>query len=76
MQVKNAFYLASANAAKTVQQWATHVGLTVSPSSIENIQISLIDNQRVHNSALGATKVLNLAYDNCDFKFRVGQSPK
>src|SRR5258708_4176179 len=74
MQVKNAFYLASANAAKTVRQWAAHVGLTVSPSSIENIRISLIDNQRVHNSALGATKVLNLAYDNCDFKFGVGQS--
>src|SRR5260370_9754280 len=30
--------------------------------------------QRIQNSELGCTRVLNLAYDNCDFRFGVSQS--
>src|SRR6266436_7753144 len=39
-----------------------------------NARDSMIKNQKLFNQTLGATKVLNLAYDNCDFKFSVGQS--
>ena len=73
LQVKNAFYLAASNASKLIQEWAAHSGLSVSPSSVKNIRVLLIKNQKRQNFTLGHTKVLNLAYDNCDFKFGVGQ---
>ena len=73
MQCKNAFYLASSRASKSVQEWAAHAGLSVSPKSIKNIQNSLVKTQRSQNMELGHTRVLNLAYDNCDFRFGVGQ---
>src|SRR5258708_3261742 len=74
MQVKNAFYLAAGNASKTIHQWAAHIGIAVSPSSISNLQKSLRINQKMYNKTLGATKVINIAYNNCDFKFGVSQS--
>ena len=73
LQVKNAFYLATSNASKSIWHWASHIGLSISPSSIDNLWVSLVKNQKRHNLTLGHTKVLNLAYDNCDFKFGVGQ---
>ena len=57
-----------------VQEWAAHAGLSVSSKSTENIQNSLVRTQRIQNLELGHTRVLNLAYNNCDFKFGVGQS--
>ena len=74
LQVKDSFYLAASNALKSVHEWATHAGLAVSPSSIKNLQVSLIKNQRTLNRDLGWTCVVNIAYDNCNFKFSVGQS--
>ncbi|KAF8341236.1 uncharacterized protein EI90DRAFT_3116378 [Cantharellus anzutake] len=73
LQVQNSFYLAASNASKSVRGWAAHTGLAVSPSSIENIRTSLIKNQKILNKSLGRTRIVNLAYDNCDFKFGVGQ---
>ena len=73
LQVKNAFYLAASNTSKSIQHWASHIGLSIAPSSIDNLWVSLVKNQKRHNLTLGHTKVLNLAYDNCDFKFGVGQ---
>ncbi|KAF8334018.1 uncharacterized protein EI90DRAFT_2970358 [Cantharellus anzutake] len=73
LQVRNGLYLAASNASKSIRQWAAHTGLSVSPSSIANARDSLIKGQKELNCMLGATKVLNLAYDNCDFKFTVGQ---
>jgi len=74
LQVKNSFYLAASNALKSVHEWATHAGLAVSPSSIKNLQVSLIKNQRTLNRDLGWTCVVNIAYDNCNFKSGVSQS--
>ncbi|KAF8316520.1 uncharacterized protein EI90DRAFT_3134333 [Cantharellus anzutake] len=73
LQVKNSFYLAASNASKSVCQWATHAGLAVSLSSANNLRASLIRNQRILNKGLGHTRIVNLAYDNCNFKFSVGQ---
>jgi len=33
----------------------------------------MIKSQKAFNHSLGATRVINLVYDNCDFKFTVGQ---
>ncbi|KAF8327242.1 uncharacterized protein EI90DRAFT_2862056, partial [Cantharellus anzutake] len=74
MQAKNAFYLTASQASKSVREWAVHAGLSVSPKSTENIRNSLVKTQKIMNLELGRTRVLNLAYDNCDFKFGVGQS--
>src|SRR5260370_17557809 len=69
MQVKNTFYLAAGNASKTIHQWAACISISVSPSSISNLQKSLRINQKMYNKTLGATKVINITYNNCDFKF-------
>ncbi|KAF8322796.1 uncharacterized protein EI90DRAFT_2864473, partial [Cantharellus anzutake] len=74
MQAKNSFYLTGSQASKSVREWAVHAGLSVSPKSTENIWNSLVMTQKIMNLELGCTRVLNLAYDNCDFKFGVGQS--
>ncbi|KAF8340407.1 uncharacterized protein EI90DRAFT_2966224 [Cantharellus anzutake] len=73
LQVKNSFYLAASNASKSVCAWAAHCGLAVSLSASERLRISLIINQKALNKRLGPTCVTNIAYDNCDFKFSVGQ---
>ncbi|KAF8335733.1 uncharacterized protein EI90DRAFT_3152773 [Cantharellus anzutake] len=73
LQVKNSFYLAASNASKSVRQWAAHAGLAVSPSSLDSLRMSLIRDQKELNKSLGSTRIVNLAYDNCDFKFGVGQ---
>jgi len=59
---------------RSVKEWAAHMGLSVSSKSTENIHNLLVRSQRIQNLELGHTRVLNLAYDNCNFKFRVGQS--
>ncbi|KAF8331410.1 uncharacterized protein EI90DRAFT_3016406 [Cantharellus anzutake] len=74
LQVKNSFYLAASNASKSVRAWAAHCGLVVSLSTSESLWTSLIINQKVLNKSLGPTCVTNIAYDNCDFKFSIGQS--
>ena len=74
LQVRNGLYLATSNALKSVRQWAACIGILVSPSSITNARDSIIKNQKVLNHMLGVTRVLNLAYNNCHFKFSVGQS--
>src|SRR5258708_13950330 len=74
LQKRNGLYLAASNASKSVHQWAMCTGLSISPTSILNARDSMIKNQKLFNQTLGATKVLNLAYDNCNFKFSIGQS--
>ena len=74
MQTKNSFYLAASQASKSIQEWAAHASLSVSPKSIKNILNSLVKAQRIQNLELGHTRVLNLVYNNCDFRFGFGVS--
>src|SRR5260221_539876 len=74
LQTRNGLYLAASNASKSVHQWATCTGLSISPTSIMNARDLMIKNQKLFNQTLGAMKVLNLVYNNCNFKFSIGQS--
>src|SRR5258708_18154673 len=74
LQTRNGLYLAASNASKSVHQWATCTGLSISPTSIMNARDLMIKNQKLFNQTLGDMKVFNLVYNTCSFKFSIGQS--